>query len=337
MVKRNANSRNTRRQPAPSRPRQAAQTAPRKRRTELPGLDDHARKYLAMLANPCSGPIVTPLYAGSPGAYQARLSKSTQPSLRVDVTGTIGQHIKLDLIVCFVPGLNVYKLWWSFAGEPTNIGQQTQAFDFFDPSNDLIDCYRPLAACTKISPCGDYSTRSGIIGLTPEQQSTYPTSGGETAASSMAKALRRDTFGSVAHEFVWTPSEADGEQSNVATPVYSDNSRKACMTAILCNVDAIYTASTEVSVQAYFEFTGVYEWNPDYTKYGKDLSTQRPAVSRTPLNTALHQLGNIGNFCVRGFNELAGFVGNRGKMQLLSAGVSALRGSAPRSMLAIAN
>ena len=327
--------RNRRRQPQ-QRQRQAPR-APQVRRAAAPGLDEHAKKYLAMLANPCSGPIVTPLYPGTPGAYQVRLNKSVQPSLPVDISGTPGQHVKLDLVACYVPGLNVYKFWWQFAGTPTNIGSQFQAYDFFDPANDLIDTYRPIAACTKINPCGDYSTRSGIIGLVPEQGCTYPNSGGETAASSMAKALRRDPFGECVHEFVWTPAETDTGVTNVTTPVYSDNSHKACMTTVMCNIDAIYTTTTEVSVQAYLEFTGVYEWNPDYTKYGKDLSTQLPAVSRTPLNTALHHLGNVGNFCVRGFNQVAGFVGNRGKMQLLSAGVSALRGSAPRSMLAIAN
>lgn len=334
-------SRNTRSKPQQQqqRPtgRQGQRSAPRRRVEAMPGLDAHAKRYLAMLANPCSGPIVTPLYAGTPGAYQVRLNKAIQPKLAVLTAGTIGAHVKMDLVVSFVPGANVYKIWWEFAGQPVNIGSQTQAFDFFDPSNDLIDTYRPLAACTKINPCGDYSTRSGIIGLIPESACTFPNNGGEHAASSMAKALKRDTFGEVVHEFVWTPSDTDAEAQNVITPVYSDNSTKACQTTVLCNVDAIYTREEEVTIQCYFEFTGVYEWSPDYTSYGKDLSAQLPQVSKTPLNTALHFLGNIGNFCVKGFQAMGNVAGNRGQMQLLSAGVSALRGAAPRSMLAIAH
>jgi len=338
MANRNTNARTARKPQQQQRARAAPPRRQRKQvRESLPGLDEHARKYLAMLANPCSGPIVPPLYAGVPGAYQVRLNKSVQPVLPIDVTGTVGTHVKVDMIICYVPGTNVYKYWWQLAGLPTNIGTQFQAFDFFDPANDLVDNYKPIAACTKINPCGDYSTRSGVIGLVPEANCTFPTSGGPTAASAMAKALKRDTFGEVVHEFVWTPSEADTEAQNASViPAYSDNSHKACMTTVLCNIDGIYTGTDEITIQSYFEFTGVYEWSPDYTKYGKDLSTQMPAVSKTPLNTALHYLGNAGQFCVNGFNRVAGFVGNRGKMQLLSAGVHAIRGRAPQSMLAIA-
>jgi len=319
----------------PPTPRAVAQK--KKQQPTMAGLDAHASKYLKMLANPCSGPIVTPLYAGTAGAYQVRLNKAVQPNLAIDVSGTIGDHVKLDLVCAYVPGTNVYKIWYALAGAATNNGVQFQTFDFFDPANDLIDTYRTLAACTKFNPCGDYSTRSGVIGLILEPSCAYPTNGGETAASSMSKALRRDPIGECVHEFVWAPSDSDAQTSNPTIPAYSDNSGKACMTTVLCNVDALYTATDRVSVQGFFEFTGVYEWSPDYTKYGKDLSSQLPAVSRTPLNTALHYLGNIGNFAVNGFKALQGVAGNKMSMQLLSAGVSAFSGRAPRSMLSIAN
>jgi hypothetical protein len=256
--------------------------------------------------------------------------------LSIEESGVVGDHIKIDLVCAFVPSANVYKFWYAVAGNQTNIGVQFQTYDFFDVGNDLVDNYRALAACTKFNPCGDYSTRSGVIGLVPDSTCAYPTTGGQTAASSMSKALRRDPIGECVHEFVWTPSDADAISQILGTPVYSDNSGKACMTTILCNVDALYIKTNEVAVQGFFEFTGVYEWSPDYNKFGRDLSTQSPAVSKTPLNTAMHYLGNLGNFAVNGFMALRGVANDRASMQLLSAGVSAFRGRAPRSMLAIA-
>lgn len=329
----------TARQPPPA-PRGSA----RKTQSMLPGLDGHAQQYLKMLANPCSGPIVTPLYAGTPGAYQVRLNRAVQPTFAMNsghwpsLTGTAGEHIKLDVVCAYVPGLNVYHFWWAPSGVATiTLGTDVQAYDFFDPANDLVENYRALAACTKFNPCGDYSTRSGVIGMALDSHCAYPTTGGVTAASSMSKALKRNPIGECVHEFVWAPSDADSAPNSPKVPIYSDSNDRSCMTTILCNVDAIWVDTTTVSLQGFFEFTGVYEWNPDYTQYGKDLSTQIPAVSRTPLNTALSYLGNVGNFAVNGFRAMQYANSSRNASRLLTAGVSSFTGRAPRSMLSVSH
>lgn len=139
---------------------------PRSVRTAL---DRQAMEYAALLANPCSGPLVHSTFAGSGGSLITRFEYDTIVNTGANETASFGY---------FCPGFTVNSSSFNSFGfsNPAaplltdttaattinNLATQQPAFSFL---NANAAAYRSVAACIQVSWPGTELARGGIIGV----------------------------------------------------------------------------------------------------------------------------------------------------------------------------
>lgn len=281
------------------------------------GLDNHARSYLRLLSDPCSADLTSSLYEGSGAAYQIRLNQIVSASL-ISTGFTAGQHYKVDVLVCFIPGSRVLGIYTVAAG--ANFGSVTTNTLFSFLATGTVQSYRCIAACLKFQPNGEYSYRSGTIGSYPETNLSAPPAGGFSAVTIQSKAIDIVSVGSEAHEVVWCPTSHDGNlKTNVGN--FDDSIvTGGVISMILSNVDGIATSSTNVVVQGTFNMTAAYEWIPESNSTGVGIPSNIASVPRTPMNVALSTLGNMSKWATHGYKAYKSPMG-QAAYGLLTGGV----------------
>lgn len=286
----------------PAKQKQAKQM-PQKRKAAKPAPANlpataNASRWLQLLRDPCSAPLTRPCYPGIDAGMLVR----TVDVIRLTGNGytglTPGGKAKLNGVYSYTPA-RLTDLYGTYSGGSPGWSGEVYAggFDNFvtatPADNGVVESIRPVAACMKFIPTGDYSTRSGTIGSI---YSTRPLFEGTTVPSFSQVYQTAQHFaavGSEPHEIRWLPTSDD---SDFRFNTLSKDSRSNAGTISFCfqNIDAVATDATHAIAEGYIEVITVWEWTPKYTSgLVKPIITPDP----TPLSTVLARISDPVKFC----------------------------------------
>jgi hypothetical protein len=259
-------------------------------------LDVPALEYAKLLADPCTGRLVHPIYAGGDAGYLFRAeSFATFGTGTGNTAGTV--H--------WVPGY-VNASGTDLVGIAATSGNTAAAAvalgNTFAPGRTFLNTnargVRCVAACMKITYPGNESVRSGRIhyGLTTAGLIDAATS---HTADGVAQALQHFTrTPPETIELVWRPGAADTEfndPTEQASAAIRD--RKAAIT--------VAWAGLPDAVGLTIHFTAIYEWTPTFSA-GVAHNSMGKAISRNTLDDVIDYLKNAGFNFVRQLNAHSG-------------------------------
>lgn len=228
--------------------------------TRVMGLDDNAKRYAALLSDPCNADLTYPVYSGSTSGYLVRLKQFLTAG---------GNSNAVDSYTAFCPTFSAdgtiteaYRM--IAAGYSSNTGGSLGtivgygAMPFLNSS--VVGHYRPVAGCLKVHYTGSELNRSGIIHLSVGPPSII---GGETGVGSVtsfipntAKSVR---LGSEPHEVKWFPASTSDEGFTSANQPGDQGGAWLTGTALMLYVVGAPAGSVQIEVDFIFEWTP----NPD--------------------------------------------------------------------------
>jgi len=274
-----AKNKSNKKQSMPPKSKQKGKTSKPKVYTNL---DAAAKKWLAVLRDPCGAPMTGPCYAGTGEGYLTRTKDVV--SIHPDA---------VDGVIEFSPTATVLDLA-RFGYSTTvsgSLGVATQYGVAAFLRNGTVGRFRPVAACVKVLYIGTELNRSGMVGLNLSAGQTFAT--GE-AISLSAPALMVNCgltsrlVDGVPMEVKWAPSTDDGrfisatgEEPDVVS--YGGNS-----------ITIVYTGVPPGSLR--LEFTAVWEWQPSEEVNTGLVSVARGPVTRNHMNEILLGLGDLATF-----------------------------------------
>lgn len=278
-------------------------------------MDGPAQAYARLLADPCSGPIVHPVYPGGDAGLLFRAESFI--TFGAGATATAG-------VVHWVPG---------YVNSSSTELLQMDSTDGSTPGVAAINAGTPgktflaanargarcIAACLKITYPGAESTRAGRIHY-GHTAGGFIDSGASVTANGVANTLQNygrtptDTV-----ELVWKPSVADTEfndPSEVASAQIRD--RKAGLT--------VAWSGLPVNTGLTLHFTAVYEWMP-LSGLGVANNSLGKAISRNSLDDVVDSLLARGFKFVQGVGHgyANGIAQNAGMFAAITANYGIMR------------
>jgi len=203
-----------------------------------------------MLADPCRGPLVHPVYGrGDQGSYVTRLEWYQYP--------LTASNVDFQIVVspaqwCMSVGV---LLGQGIAGASGVLGSAGNQW-----TGTIMDqAYkaRALAYCVEVEYTGSEQNRSGLIGL--GYNSGKPVTNSQTVSTATFLPLCQEVArcGSKKHEVKWVPNETDQlfMDKNLATEVYGNSSIIICGAGIAGQALAL-------------KHTAVLEWVPKVNASG---------------------------------------------------------------------
>lgn len=278
--------------------------------------------YLRLLSDPCKAAPTHAPYGGTGSAYLIRTLESYQPFL----TGVGATAVNnLDFVFEYTP----WNAPTSVALAVSQVGStQTisgASLNNFVTNDSLVRSYRPVAACVKWVPTGNYAARSGLIGMSYTSNKQFKAGVTGVSPGIVARQQQRvDGNGTVSHETVWLPSFIDQRFStNDETNVVGCGS----ITVSGSNIDATYTAASggTATLNGYLEITTIWEWVPaevaETAGGGLVQGAATGVVPPTGINTGVTLDAVLG--AVRDVGSFVFQHVGRGMATALSAGVRA--------------
>lgn len=260
-------------------------------------LDTAAAQYAALLADPCSGPLVKPIFPGGNTGFLFRAeSFGTYGASAGETTGIF------HWTPGYVNGSFTDLLVGSGAASGTAVTMTTSGSGNNTPGRAFLNTnvrgVRCVAACMKISFPGAESARSGRVhyghttaGMIDAAASLTP----DSVAASLQHYSRTPTD---IIEIVWKPNHSDFEfndPSETAVPALRD--RKSSVTVAWAG----FPAATGLTVH----LTTVYEWTPA-AGTGPTHDVLGKAISKNSFDDVLDALINAGFTFVRSAGMAAG-------------------------------
>jgi hypothetical protein len=268
-----------------SKPKKATSNKAPKARAG-PALDEGARKYAALIADPCNAPLVNPVYAGGEGGYLTRTEVIfTQGGVAGAFMWTPGA----------VGSTSSEVIGFNAAGGGTATAVTTYGSS---PGktflNNTASVCRPVAACLKLTFLGSESSRSGRVSFGHASGGLMDI--GETPTSDQIAQTLSYTSRTPAEgvELIWKPNDADQMFTDPnATTLASEKDRKASLVVAWDGLPAINGWC--------FHLTCVWEWQP----------RQAQGISNPTLNKSVsnNSLDHVVNALIRGGFQFANAVG----------------------------
>lgn len=274
-------------------------------------LDDGARRWRALLADPCNGPLTGSCFSGGhTGQYRRVRAIFNIPATEVEG------------IYVFQPSINGY---WagghSAAGAGGNI--TTVGSVLLPTGATPVSEQRCIAACLKVRYTGAEQARAGVLGMstgTPPIVDPNSALGvGAVSVLNSCTVIRR--LGETAHEVKWVPSSGDesyGPPSQNGTTSLFWNRQNSTMTVVFTGVPA-------GSLQ--FEITMVLETDSSAQAYGPASSVA--CSSRNTLNQVIRSLGPVTSWAFEHGVMPVIRSAATGVMQTVSAGMRAATTQVP--------
>lgn len=263
-------------------------------RAKTNGLDAKAIAYRALLADPCNGPLTTPVVNGPSTGLLVR------QKYYVDIAS--GNSATAQTGVDFVAGLRpsagqlvVNAISSAGVNRTTVVNLETGIL-----ASTICKSYRPVAACMRYVATSAIGDRAGILGmgylvdrLDNADLSTKPA---QTILPLAQKVLSNSGTGEDL-EVKWIPSGPHDLEFKIAGGTESEGGnvfiigRKVDSYAAKVGVEA----NNSAFANGYLEATVVWEWMPDDTS---GIATSVQAGSTSTLTSVLATLGNLGDFAV---------------------------------------
>lgn len=248
------------------------------------GLDQNARAWARLVADPCYAPLTHPIYPGSDGGLLARFESEQTFGAGAGETG---------FIVGFVPGLpggSIYANATALASDTTNTLFNNTSIagpgqTFLSTSASAVRC---VAACMQISWPGSELDRQGYITL--GQCSGGLLSQGLSVVTNTAalrplchlRARVPDTF----LEVKWRPTLGDAEWHDPSLAgTVGDINKKGAIFATVSNLKAL--------IGARVRFIVTYEWQPK-TNQGVATAFDSHIPSKNSLDDVINALDKNG-------------------------------------------
>lgn len=288
---------------------------PKGNATANPLKDSRVQKYLGLLADPCSGTLAHPPYAGTDAGYLVRTTELIGVSATDGSSLTPGATGKMDAIVSITP--SGYISYARLNGATTQVGGNITLGNSAGTASFLstaaVRRFRPVAACAKWVPSGPYATRQGTVG-TMYGVGTIENAGQVTTATAMlATCTRTAPNGGEMHEVRWLPTSFD-ENFTTATAFALGG---GTMTIVLSGVDGTASNATNLNANGFVEVTIVWEWTPSSTA-NVTVNPQAPMPYTT--QSVLSNIGDMGAFLFQG---------------VMKAGEGIVRGAATGAMVGL--
>lgn len=257
-------------------------------------LDQPAMDYARLLADPCSAPLVHPIYAGGDAGFLFRAESfktyGTAAGRTAGIMHWTPGYVNTSNTELIVMTANDAVTPTALGGLSDSPGQA-----FIAANAKGVRC---VAACVKITYPGTEQTRSGRVhyGIT---QAGMLDAGDLASADSTAQTLQH--YGRTPAETVeilWRPGNADMEFNDpkeAASQFIRD--RKSAIT--------VAWAGLPVSTGLTFHFTAIYEWTPNIG-LGVGHNAIGKARSRNTLDDVVDYLVGKGETFVRGLAYAGG-------------------------------
>jgi hypothetical protein len=257
-------------------------------------LDGPALAYAELLADPCGGALVHPVYAGADSGFLYR----AESFVTFGGSSTLTSGV-MHWTPGYVNASNTELIW---TGTATSGGTNTVTPSTDGPGRAFLASnakgVRCVAACVKITFPGAENARAGRVhyGLT---QAGIMDNGATVSPDSIAQCLQHygrtpsDTV-----EVIWRPGTADMEFNDpTELPSAPIRDRKSAITVAWAGLPA--------AVGLTFHFTAVYEWTPA-VGLGIGHNALGKARSKNTLDDVVDYLLNKGERFVLGMAYYTG-------------------------------
>lgn len=249
------------------------------------GLDENCRKWLRLMADPCSSALCQPCYGGTGSGYLTRTRDIITPPANA-----------VDFLMEFTPTTNTNQTYrYGYAvttGGSLGTAAVQQAGGLI-ANRAVVGRQRCVAACIKVLYTGSELTRAGLVSATLDSGRTLEsgeliTGSAQLWSTGMPRTAR---MGSERHEILWVPGDNDA--------VFRANELTEELVTGEASGNSIQVAVTNAPAASYIiEATVVWEWQP-----AQEVSAGAPGItvmtappSGIPLSTILSKIGDIGAF-----------------------------------------
>jgi hypothetical protein len=246
------------------------------------GLDSVAAKYAQLLADPCTGPLVSGPFGDGTGGIVARYEQD----VIVDAFATSAASV-----LVFCPSALTYHY------SATALTSDTTGFFPIVPGNTANHAglvamqaqggtFRVLSACLQTYYPGTELTRAGITGVGQAPLGAFGGASGTTAANMRSLANYVERTPEQSAEIVWRPSEFDLQwtQANNIDVITSSNEFRR---------SGLFSCSSGIPVSTgmRYRMVAVIEWVPG-------VAFGQPSIIRTPTsnNTLTHVLNTLDKY-----------------------------------------
>lgn len=259
-------------------------------------LDDGARKWLALLADPCNADLAPPCYGGTGSGYLVRTRQIWAPN-------ATASDLFAEITPSYAAAVAGLRFGWSATtgGSLGNVAQ-TGIAPFL--ANQAVGRYRPVAGCVTVLYTGTELERKGIVSFTTDAgvsllNAEAISSSVYNLAAQMPTSFR---MGSTAHEYRWVPTDQDSEF------LQNSNEEVGTYTKYGNSIQVAVANATPGTFQ--LQITFVWEWQPEQEgSVNTGLVTlNRKPPSALPLSTILTAVGNVGRFAFRAASSGSGFM-----------------------------
>jgi hypothetical protein len=244
------------------------------------GLDEAARKWLKLLADPCNAELAPPCYE-VPGT--GLLTRSHNIVVKAEAR---------DYFLEFTPSfISPIRFGWSLTkGGSLGNGESIAVTGLI--GSGFVGRARCAAACIKVIYTGTELDRQGLVGATLDAGVTI--NGNEpinkTAAELLTTCARVDRMGQVVHEFKWVPGPGDSDFNPI------DIEEAGGFTA---NGNSLQVVLSGVSQGAFvIDITSVWEYQPSQEIASGIVTVMRSPPSSITFNQILRGLGDLGKFAL---------------------------------------
>jgi hypothetical protein len=263
--------------------------------------DPRVRAWDMLLRDPCAANLASPCYAGMDSGYLVRTVDNFTPTANAPL-GTIGVAAIGDACFQFTPfniSSSTGALYTGITGGGTLPNAANQGFPGnFVTNIATVKRYRPVACCCKWIPTGQYSSRTGLIGLGYSTGQAIVSGDSMVIGDFISECQQHASNGSGAHEVRWLPTAVDENFTDVAS---ASNTAAGSVFIALRNVDALYNSTTTIAFNGYIEITTVYEWVPSRNR-GVTVAPKAPLpyTSQQLLST----IGDLGQYVFNGVRAM---------------------------------
>jgi hypothetical protein len=257
-------------------------------------LDARALAYRRLLADPCNGPLVSPVALGPTTGLLARQRYYVRPTFSTSAqvaAATIG-----SVAAVFNPATGNFTYVAHAAGitdSNTSVDLETGIL-----ASSVCHAYRPVAACVKWIPTGAISSRAGVVatGYVADRVTLPSNPFGIDRFQAMCQHTVSNTGSGMLPEVRWVPSGPEDLEFRARGVTYNADSGTCAI--IARDVDKTTGSSgTTTHLNGYFEVTVVWEWVPD-SESGIAATVQ--AGSTSTIAQVLGSLGDLTRFVIDG-------------------------------------
>jgi len=256
----------------------------------LAGLDEPAKAWARLIADPCNAPLASPCYPTSSGGSLIRVERDTIMS--TSSTSTAGACIFTPALFDNTGASSLCSV--ATIDTATDNGNNPFSNQYgYQPGNGNVswDTVRPVAACMQLMWPGSELNRQGVVSLAVvPTAAVYQGTGGVSVQSLRQASPVVTRMPDSVVEVKWRPGEADNQFS--ATQIADVNIESAGRNSLLATWSGIpVSTGIRVRMVVVYEVTFVAS-----SGYVTSVTTTSAPSSKNSINDIFHALDRAGEW-----------------------------------------